>query len=56
MATHSIILALRLLWTEEPGGLQSVWSVPLVSALVIHGVSHSLNSTGNFPDAPVAKT
>ena len=24
MATHSSILALRLLWTEEPGGLQSM--------------------------------
>ena len=26
MATHSSILAWRLLWTEEPGGLQSVGS------------------------------
>ena len=25
MATHSSILAWRILWTEEPGGLQSVW-------------------------------
>ena len=24
MATHSNILAWRILWTEEPGGLQSV--------------------------------
>ena len=24
MATHSSILAWRILWTEEPGGLQSV--------------------------------
>ena len=24
MATHSSILALRIPWTEEPGGLQSV--------------------------------
>ena len=24
MATHSRILALRILWTEEPGGLQSL--------------------------------
>ena len=28
MATHSSILALRILWTEEPGGL---WSVGLQS-------------------------
>ena len=26
MATHSIILAWRIPWTEEPGGLQSVGS------------------------------
>ena len=25
-ATHSSILALEILWTEEPGGLQSVGS------------------------------
>ena len=24
LATHSRILALRILWTEEPGGLQSM--------------------------------
>ena len=26
MATHSIILAWRIPWTEEPGGLQFTWS------------------------------
>ena len=26
MATHSGILAWRILWTEEPGGLYSSWS------------------------------
>ena len=26
MATHSIILAWRIAWTEEPGGLQSMGS------------------------------
>ena len=26
MATHSNILAWRILWTEEPGGLQSMGS------------------------------
>ena len=25
MATHSIILAWRIPWTEEPGGLQPPW-------------------------------
>ena len=26
MATHSSIVAWKIPWTEEPGGLQSVWS------------------------------
>ena len=26
MATYSSILARRIPWTEEPGGLQSIWS------------------------------
>ena len=26
MATHSSILAWRIPWKEEPGGLQSIWS------------------------------
>ena len=26
MAAHSSILAWRIPWTEEPGGLQSMWS------------------------------
>ena len=26
MATHSSILAWRIPWTEEPGGLKSIWS------------------------------
>ena len=26
MATHSSILAWEIPWTEEPGGLQSIWS------------------------------
>ena len=25
-ATHSGILSWRILWTEKPGGLQSLWS------------------------------
>ena len=27
MATHSSILAWKIPWTEEPGGLQSIWWV-----------------------------
>ena len=26
MATHSSVLSWRIPWTEEPGGLQSIWS------------------------------
>ena len=26
MVTHSSILARKIPWTEEPGGLQSMWS------------------------------
>ena len=26
MATHSSVLAWEIPWTEEPGGLQSIWS------------------------------
>ena len=26
MATHSSILVWKIPWTEEPGGLQSLWS------------------------------
>ena len=29
MATHSSILALRIPWTEDPGGLQSMVSQPI---------------------------
>ena len=31
MATHSSILASRILWTEEPGGVfyDNVWLVPI---------------------------
>ena len=31
MATHSKILAWRIPWTEEPGGLQSMWCLYGVS-------------------------
>ena len=29
MSTHSSILALRIQWTEDPGGLQSMVSQPI---------------------------
>ena len=27
MATYSVILAWKIPWSEEPGGLQSMWSL-----------------------------
>ena len=33
MATHSSILAWKIPWTEDPGRLQSMDSVPLSSAI-----------------------
>ena len=40
MATHSSILAWRIPWTEEPGGLQSMGS-----ERVGHGSMHKLNDS-----------
>ena len=39
MATHSSILAWRIPWTEEPGGLQSMGSQKGWTPLSIHGFS-----------------
>ena len=33
MATHSSILAWEIPWTEEPGGLQSMWSLKSMTQL-----------------------
>ena len=40
MSTHSSILAWRIPWTEEPGGLQSMGS-----ERVGHGSMHTLNDS-----------
>ena len=42
MATHSSILAWRIPWTEEPGGLQSMGS------LRVHGVAKSRTQLSDF--------
>ena len=40
MATHSVILALRIPWTEEPGGLQSMGSqTDMTERLTLSGSS-----------------
>ena len=45
MATHSSILAWRIPWTEEPGGLQSMGLQTLhtTERLTLHFVSYILN-------------
>ena len=48
MATHPSILAWRILWTEEPGGLQSMGSQRVVHDYVTN--THSLRS---HPDAQI---
>ena len=45
-ATHSRILAWRIPWTEEPGGLQSTSS---------HRVRHDLITKHSFPHSSVGK-
>ena len=50
MATHSSVLAWGIPWTEEPGGLQSVWSqrvglhfltMPVMDLLAVQGTLKS---------------
>ena len=43
MATHSVIIARRVPWTEEPGGLQSIGS-----QRVIHNCSDLAGTHDNF--------
>ena len=40
MATHSSILAWEILWTEELGGLQSMWSQKSQSRLSNYILKH----------------
>ena len=40
MATHSSILAWKILWTEEPGGLQSMW-LQRVRYVWVHAHTHT---------------
>ena len=45
MATHSSILAWRIPWTEEPGGLQSVGSQRVRHDWLIHTHTHTHTHT-----------
>ena len=49
MATHSSILAWRILWTEEPGGLQSMGVTELDTTKREHALCFYCNSNVNQP-------
>ena len=46
MATHSIILAWRVPWTEEPGGLQSMGSQRVTTEVTQHACMLELHNQG----------
>ena len=50
MATHSSMLAWRIPWTEEPGGLQSMWSQRVRACTHTNkaGTAHACTHTQNF--------
>ena len=45
MATHSSVLAWRIPWIEEPGGLQSIRVAKSQTRLSTHTQIHTGNST-----------
>ena len=49
MATHSLILAWRIPWTEEPGGLQSIGSQSQTRLSDFHWASLIALSVKNLP-------
>ena len=54
MATHSSILAWRIPWTEEPGGLQSTGSQRVRHDWSNFALMHTVKSTGINLDFPLA--
>ena len=59
MATHSSILAWEILWTKEPGGLQSMGSQSdMTEHACMHKPQHNLHHMGKykgFPGSSVVK-
>ena len=47
MTTHSSILAWKIPWMEEPGGLYNSWGRKVSDTNERHSLTHSLPSTGN---------
>ena len=48
MATHSSILAWKILWTKEPGGLQSVGSQRVRHHSVMEKHATQMNESGKI--------
>ena len=46
IATHSNILPWRIPWTEEPGGLQSIW--PQLNAVFVNSSAERSGSSVRF--------
>ena len=58
MASHSSILAWRIPWTEEPGGLHSPWGhkeLDMTELLNTHKFSFKYIQMRDFPGDPVVK-
>ena len=49
MATHSSILAWRIAWTEEPGGLQSIGSQKVGQTERLHSLTVTKTENGVNP-------
>ena len=56
MATHSSILAWRILWTEEPGGLQSMGSPKSQTQETWHTRKHACKVLDQQLMAPLSLT
>ena len=55
MATHSSILAWRILWTEEPGGLQSIGMTEATKHSHTPTALIKREQTRDFPGGPVVE-
>ena len=44
MATHSSVLAWRIPWTEEPGGLQSMGLPESDTTSLLHNYTHTITT------------
>ena len=55
MATHSNVIAWRIPWTEEPGGLQSIGSQRVGYDLAIQQQQQHTEYTKNFQNSAVRK-